>query len=115
MKKLLLAIVLIVGCAVKLDIEYPKKKNSDELRELNACYEECEPYDRFSSWNEVYNPLRDSLKHIYSKMQTDDPHCMCLRYCMQTDSICGAVYQYIDENGDWQLDFEKQAYPTIGD
>ena len=95
MKKILPLFLLFISCAFNLK-EYPKIN-------IKKCEKECAPYEVFRD-NSFTSEATDSLWLIYKNRKTEDPHCTCLRLCMETDLICGTA----------DLDTKEFTYPTIG-
>ena len=74
MKKLLLIALLIVGCAVKLE-------TYDDLEKM--CQRKCEQYEGADA-----STITDDEGKIIQ-----DPYCACLRWCMDSDTVCISAEQ----------------------
>tara|TARA_B110000438_G_scaffold293624_2_gene333796 strand:+ start:920 stop:1252 length:333 start_codon:yes stop_codon:yes gene_type:complete len=96
-KQLLLFLFLTTGCSILIDVEFPKKN-------IKKCEKACKAYEIFED-NSFTSSESDSLWVIYKNRKTEDPYCVCLRLCMDSDLICGTA----------DLETKEFAYPTIGD
>ena len=99
MKKLLLAIVLIVGCAVNLGHNPILTLNIATKHSEKWCLKECEKYEYFMNEIAEHNDrvvLSESFKNlIYDfTIGIDDPYCVCMHDCTKNENWCEDQREY---------------------